>query len=249
MINAKLRFEILKRDWFRCHYCWKEGKDVSLEIDHIVPKSRWWDDSPDNLITCCRECNMWKGNRSIDVSELRKDKVYDCMWKIKRDFTKAWNNALLWKIEKWTYILFSKFVEENFSYKLGMWLTYEKLFWVDLSELEENVCIEEFKKWWEYCDKQLEYTYNLFISMYSNNIIEEVCDNDNRSWWDISKDKWLWDIRLNYILSRALIQSWKKYFNDWWANLYSSKENWLYYFVIKYSYRKERVQHRFNWWA
>ena len=39
-ISKKLRFEVFKRDGFQCAYCGKTPPEVSLEVDHIQPKSK-----------------------------------------------------------------------------------------------------------------------------------------------------------------------------------------------------------------
>lgn len=56
-INNRLRWEILRRDGFRCAYCHRE---VPLTIDHIKPKSLGGDDSPTNLVASCEDCNSGK---------------------------------------------------------------------------------------------------------------------------------------------------------------------------------------------
>jgi hypothetical protein len=63
-MSLKLRFEVMKRDLYRCQLCGKSAKDdVCLEIDHIIPKARGGDDSLDNLRTLCYDCNRGKGDR------------------------------------------------------------------------------------------------------------------------------------------------------------------------------------------
>lgn len=65
----KSRFEILKRDGFKCHYCGRSASEdgVKLHIDHITPKSRGGKDDPENYITSCSECNI--GKRDIFLEE------------------------------------------------------------------------------------------------------------------------------------------------------------------------------------
>lgn len=59
-ISPKLRFEILKRDNFKCVLCGKKASDDRLEIDHIVPIVANGDNSKNNLRTLCSECNNGK---------------------------------------------------------------------------------------------------------------------------------------------------------------------------------------------
>jgi len=61
-IKPRLRFSILKRDNFTCQYCWMKAPNVILHVDHVIPFSKWWKTSEDNLKTSCQDCNLWKSN-------------------------------------------------------------------------------------------------------------------------------------------------------------------------------------------
>lgn len=65
-ITKKIRFEVFKRDGFACAYCGKNPPSVTLEIDHIHPKSRKGNDDINNLITACFDCNRGKKNILLD---------------------------------------------------------------------------------------------------------------------------------------------------------------------------------------
>ena len=124
---AKKRFEVFKRDWFRCQYCWKCSKDVTLEIDHIVPQAKWGTDDFNNLITACRECNMGKWKEDLDSeSSTFRIKVADLIQRIKNAFYSTWNN---WVKQA------SKEYNKNFNWTLDtktMWLLASFLQrWVD----------------------------------------------------------------------------------------------------------------------
>jgi len=65
-ISLSLRYEVLKRDNFRCVKCGKTpAKDlgVQLHIDHRVPYSTGGETELSNLQTTCSDCNLGKGNR------------------------------------------------------------------------------------------------------------------------------------------------------------------------------------------
>lgn len=65
-----LRFEILKRDGFRCVYRGAAGREgATLEVDHINPKAAGGTDDPSNLTTSCQPCNNGKG--ATKLSERR----------------------------------------------------------------------------------------------------------------------------------------------------------------------------------
>lgn len=63
--SPRFRFELLKRDGFRCHYCGRRAPDVELHVDHIIPRSKGGSNSPDNLIAACAECNLGKSNQEL----------------------------------------------------------------------------------------------------------------------------------------------------------------------------------------
>ena len=54
------RFFLLRLHNFTCVYCGRKSPEVSLQIDHIVPKSKGGKDELGNLTVACRECNIGK---------------------------------------------------------------------------------------------------------------------------------------------------------------------------------------------
>jgi 5-methylcytosine-specific restriction endonuclease McrA len=67
-ISKKLRFEIFKRDSFRCQYCGKSAPEVVLEIDHVDPVAGGGKSDILNLLTACNPCNAGKGKRLLSDS-------------------------------------------------------------------------------------------------------------------------------------------------------------------------------------
>jgi hypothetical protein len=65
-ISKKTRFEVFKRDSFKCQYCGESAPDVILEVDHIDPVSKGGEDEMVNYITACRSCNSGKSDRKLD---------------------------------------------------------------------------------------------------------------------------------------------------------------------------------------
>lgn len=55
------RRTIFARDNYTCQYCGSTTKD--LTIDHVVPKRAGGGASWENLVTCCRKCNMKKSDK------------------------------------------------------------------------------------------------------------------------------------------------------------------------------------------
>jgi 5-methylcytosine-specific restriction endonuclease McrA len=56
------RHSILARDQFTCQYCGVKAKD--LTIDHVIPKWAGGPQTWDNLVACCRRCNLKKGDKT-----------------------------------------------------------------------------------------------------------------------------------------------------------------------------------------
>ena len=61
-MSAKLRYNVLKRDGFKCTICGRTQDDgVKLHVDHIFPVSKGGKTEMSNLRTLCDECNLGKG--------------------------------------------------------------------------------------------------------------------------------------------------------------------------------------------
>ncbi|MFZ0324601.1 MAG: HNH endonuclease [Actinomycetes bacterium] len=75
--NPALSKVIRERDGDQCRYCgkrvnWRDrrGQDGGT-YDHILPVAQDGDESPDNLVVCCRACNQRKGPRTPDQAGMR----------------------------------------------------------------------------------------------------------------------------------------------------------------------------------
>ena len=67
LMTPKLRYEILRRDNFRCTICGRGQSDgVKLHVDHIKPVSKGGQTVPHNLRTLCQDCNLGKGDSYIE---------------------------------------------------------------------------------------------------------------------------------------------------------------------------------------
>lgn len=63
------RKNLLNRDQHRCAYCGRG--DITLTIDHVIPKSRGGADSWENLVTACVRCNNSKGDRTPAEADMK----------------------------------------------------------------------------------------------------------------------------------------------------------------------------------
>jgi len=63
-MTLSLRYDILKRDGFKCQICGMSAQDgVTLHVDHITPVSKGGKTIPSNLRTLCFNCNMGKSDK------------------------------------------------------------------------------------------------------------------------------------------------------------------------------------------
>jgi len=87
--------EYLLEKWGRkCAYCGK--KNIPLEVEHVIPKSRGGTDRVSNLTISCSKCNQKKGNQTA------KEFGYPGVQKKANDSLKAvaFLNSVRWKLVK-----------------------------------------------------------------------------------------------------------------------------------------------------
>ncbi len=64
------RWALFARDSFRCQYC---GRSAEC-IDHVHPRSRGGDHSWENVVACCRACNVAKGDSLLSESKFKLER-------------------------------------------------------------------------------------------------------------------------------------------------------------------------------
>lgn len=75
-VSKRIRYEVLRRDGFTCRYCGAKAPDVELQVDHVMPASLGGGDTPGNLVTACRDCNIGKASSRPDedaVADISRD--------------------------------------------------------------------------------------------------------------------------------------------------------------------------------
>jgi len=66
------RANLLIRDRYTCQYCGKSVKNPKdRTIDHILPRSRGGKTTWDNVVLCCRKCNLKKGDRTPEEAGMK----------------------------------------------------------------------------------------------------------------------------------------------------------------------------------
>ena len=76
-LSKKNRFEVFKRDEFRCQYCGATPPKVILEIDHIDPIANGGSNDIENLITACFDCNRGKSKRLLSSTSVSLPEHYE----------------------------------------------------------------------------------------------------------------------------------------------------------------------------
>jgi 5-methylcytosine-specific restriction endonuclease McrA len=62
LVGYEAREYLLEKWWRRCAYC--GAKDVPLQVEHIVPRSRGGSNRVSNLTLACEACNQKKGSQT-----------------------------------------------------------------------------------------------------------------------------------------------------------------------------------------
>jgi hypothetical protein len=64
--KLRLRFRVLERDNFRCHWCGVPARETRIVIDHVMPFSKGGVDDPSNYVASCEPCNGGKGDLILE---------------------------------------------------------------------------------------------------------------------------------------------------------------------------------------
>jgi 5-methylcytosine-specific restriction endonuclease McrA len=66
-VSAAVRYAVHIRDNWLCLYCARGAENgISLTIDHVQPVATGGSDEPQNLVTCCGDCNSLKRDMSLE---------------------------------------------------------------------------------------------------------------------------------------------------------------------------------------
>jgi hypothetical protein len=69
------RYEVFKRDSFKCKFCGKTPDEAKLHIGHRIPVSKGGSNDLDNLITLCDKCNLSMGVNSLPLEDKGQTKL------------------------------------------------------------------------------------------------------------------------------------------------------------------------------
>lgn len=236
----------MNRDNFTCQYCWLVAWNwVQLQVDHKVSVKSGWQNTIDNLITSCFECNIGKGKKNVD--EVRRNiyetKISDMIWLQMIIFYDWWNIRNLWNIDNNTKallkILYGNYLwwEKYLQYINYVWPVF---LWIKLNSLnsdKKSELLNMFREWWDFCDFLLKYIESPFYTTLikdNNSTLDEYFINsllNDDIWQGICEDSY--NNRLNYLLTEELIEV----YNDWLLKNDYSIKKFSYFF-------KEVVWHK-----
>ncbi|HET6644968.1 MAG TPA: HNH endonuclease [Fimbriimonadales bacterium] len=63
------RHTVLARDNYTCQYCGVTGKDLTL--DHVVPRRQGGRHTWENVVACCRRCNLRKADKLAHQANMK----------------------------------------------------------------------------------------------------------------------------------------------------------------------------------
>lgn len=67
------RHSVLARDNYTCQYCGMTSRD--LTIDHVVPRNKGGGHTWDNVVACCRRCNLKKGDKILSTTTMKLRRI------------------------------------------------------------------------------------------------------------------------------------------------------------------------------
>lgn len=90
-----------KKKQLVCRYCRRQFDEYYLEKtkDHIVPVSRGGLDKKENRVPCCKECNTWKDDKSLE-NWLKEIRLMVKKEKVRKPYTIAQMGLILGAIKQ-----------------------------------------------------------------------------------------------------------------------------------------------------
>ena len=65
------RENVFRRDKHLCQYCGRRFDDKNLTLDHVIPRDLGGETTWTNIVCCCIECNLHKGNKTLKEAGMR----------------------------------------------------------------------------------------------------------------------------------------------------------------------------------
>lgn len=74
----RIRFSkqnVFARDRWQCAYCRRKFQSSELTADHVLPKARGGRTCWENIVTCCKECNARKKDKTPQEAGMTLDTI------------------------------------------------------------------------------------------------------------------------------------------------------------------------------
>jgi hypothetical protein len=202
-ISKKVRFEVFKRDSFKCVYCGRSAPEVILHIDHVQPHSKGGADDIFNYVTACESCNQGKGARQLDDNSIvmRQKAELDKLNERKEQLEMLiqWRNELSSinnkELEYFETILNDKFHKILTEYgkknvgglikKYGLSLVLDKLDVIYQKSVDNDI-INELEKYLRVAVAEQDKPY-LKDMFYIRKILENKFELSKRERWEVLK--------------------------------------------------------------
>jgi 5-methylcytosine-specific restriction endonuclease McrA len=65
------RANVYARDSYRCQYCSEKCATDELTYDHVVPRAKGGKTEWTNIVSCCYDCNSYKGGRTPEQAGMK----------------------------------------------------------------------------------------------------------------------------------------------------------------------------------
>ena len=69
-IPSLINTSLFRRDQRLCLYCGKHFEERTLTRDHVIPMSKGGEDIWNNVVSACRRCNQFKGNKFLNETNM-----------------------------------------------------------------------------------------------------------------------------------------------------------------------------------
>jgi 5-methylcytosine-specific restriction endonuclease McrA len=218
-LSKKIRFEVFKRDSFKCQYCGRSAPDVILNVDHIKPVAEGGTNDIMNLITSCFDCNNGKRDKLLSDNTIIQ-KQYNELEKLNErreqlEMMIEWRETLegLQNVE---LEYFEKVFDEKFNRtltphgkknvtrmikKYGLNLVFEKLEAIYLKDIKDVDYITVLEKYLKVADAEKEKPY-LKDLFYIRKILDnkfELDFNDKRRLLKVIEDRILNNYNIEWL--------------------------------------------------
>jgi hypothetical protein len=85
-MERREKFKILHRDNFTCRYCGARPGSENLEVDHLIPRSKYGSDNACNLVAACVTCNSRKSDTIIFPADIIEGDDTTEGWRVHKSF-------------------------------------------------------------------------------------------------------------------------------------------------------------------